>query len=186
MAWKASLRWMARPHSGITGLIIFICVQLSTISRGYFPAGQVLIKSQEHSSKDKVKDRCWLPWSLTMYVCRGDGGPKVGTQGAGPYLPPKGHPQGYSLDLLALRTISSEDAALQLPNGICEKQLWPPHVSSDSGGCRDQRREDSGFSDRTQAETQLCSLPVQFLLFSVCKGGCSWSRCQLTWCLWVN
>lgn len=88
MAWKASLSWMARPHGGITGLIIFICVQLSTVSRGYFPAGQVLIKSQEHSSKDKGKDRCRLPWSLTGYMCRGDGGPKAGTQGAGPYPPP--------------------------------------------------------------------------------------------------
>ena len=66
MAWKALLSWMARPQSRNTGLIIFICVQLSTISRGYFRAGKVLRKSQEHSSKDKVKDRYRPPWSLTM------------------------------------------------------------------------------------------------------------------------
>lgn len=46
-----------------------------------------------------------------------------GDPGAGPYLPPRGHPQGHFLDLLALRTISSRDTALQLQNGICEKQL---------------------------------------------------------------
>lgn len=32
-------------YSGTVGLIISICVQLSTVSKGYFPAWQVLIKS---------------------------------------------------------------------------------------------------------------------------------------------
>lgn len=56
MAWKALLSWMARPHSRITGLIIFICVQLSTIFRGYFfLLGRFLESHRNIALKTKLK-----------------------------------------------------------------------------------------------------------------------------------
>lgn len=77
--------------NGTVGLIVSICVQLSTVSKGYFPAWQVLIKSQKCSTKENVKDRHPLLRFLTSCgeAWHGHGG----EQGCRPHSFPTVHPQ---------------------------------------------------------------------------------------------